>query len=695
MDKSEIYTIFDEGGLLAQHLEGYEFREGQLAMALTVARSFEEGAIAAIEAGTGIGKSFAYLVPSLLWSLAHPGEKSVIATSTINLQRQLYEKDIEQLFSILNYRCNIALVMGRRNYLCLRRLQEKMSEEPLLARDESSELGILEKWSRETQTGLRSECPVWISEELWSQVCSDADLCAAYRCPYNKECFFFKSRKKASEAALIITNHHLLFSDAQVRLLDGLPYSEEAILPPFEHLVIDEAHNIERNATDFFTISYSGREILRLSGRLVGKQRGRKGVIDELAQYSDSADSAGDIDKALILIDETVALIETFLQAVMGKFKSSSLLVQPHHEEAFQALKLLSKTLNGYCDDLINLTNSLIKRSAIPEELTHRSKEASVYVTRIKGSALALAKFVEFCRNGEFVYWVESFNGKKGVVTHVSPLSIAQSLQNSIFTDLQSVICTSATLDLKDEFSYWGARIGLPPPKERPFFKEVYPSPFDFKHNLLLLTPNDAPLFSEQNSGEYLEYVTQTIYEALQASNGGALVLFTSYKMLEEVANNLRDKLKALSIELLMQGQKERYSLLQEFSRLEDSVLFATDSFWEGVDAPGSTLRMVIIVKLPFRVPTDPVFKARQEALDNEGKSGFFSLALPEATMKLKQGFGRLLRNTVDSGIVLILDSRVVNKQYGKWMLRALPESFHPETTITGIPLKIEAFLYK
>ncbi|MFA7371890.1 MAG: helicase C-terminal domain-containing protein, partial [Sphaerochaetaceae bacterium] len=233
------------------------------------------------------------------------------------------------------------------------------------------------------------------------------------------------------------------------------------------------------------------------------------------------------------------------------------------------------------------------------------------------------------------------------------------------------------------------------PPKERPFFKEVYPSPFDFKHNLLLLTPNDAPLFSEQNSGEYLEYVTQTIYEALQASNGGALVLFTSYKMLEEVANNLRDKLKALSIELLMQGQKERYSLLQEFSRLEDSVLFATDSFWEGVDAPGSTLRMVIIVKLPFRVPTDPVFKARQEALDNEGKSGFFSLALPEATMKLKQGFGRLLRNTVDSGIVLILDSRVVNKQYGKWMLRALPESFHPETTITGIPLKIEAFLYK
>lgn len=231
MDKSDIYDIFDEGGLLDQHLEGYEFREGQLEMALTVSRAYKEGAIAAIEAGTGIGKSFAYLVPALLWAQDNPSHKSVVATATINLQRQLFEKDIEQLFSILNRHFNVALVMGRGNYLCLRRLQEKVAEEPLIARDGESELAILVKWSQESETGLRSECPIWISEELWSQVCSDGELCSGYQCHYNKECFFFKSRKKAGEASLIITNHHLLFSDAHARLEEGLSYNEEAILP--------------------------------------------------------------------------------------------------------------------------------------------------------------------------------------------------------------------------------------------------------------------------------------------------------------------------------------------------------------------------------------------------------------------------------------------------------------------------------
>ncbi len=697
MDKSDIYDIFDEGGLLAQHLEGYEFREGQLEMALTVSRAYSEGALAAIEAGTGIGKSFAYLVPALLWSQNNPSHKSVVATATINLQRQLFEKDLEQLFTILERRFNVALVLGRSNYLCIRRLQEKVAEEPLLARDEESELAILVKWSQETTTGLRSDCPIWISEELWSQVCSDGELCSGYQCHFNKECFFFKSRKKASEAALIVTNHHLLFSDAHARLEEGIPYDEEAILPPFHHLIIDEAHNIERNATDFFTVNYNERLILRLINRLKGRGGRRKGLLEVLEQYSKEEGLITQIEGALDLIADSVGYIEAFLSGFMGAVRGSTHLVEPAHEGEFKDLVDLTQTLNGYCDDLVGLTNRFLEKASIPEELVGREREAHVSVMRIKGAALALAKFVTFDRSSEEVYWLEllTWGNTRRVYTHVSPLSVGEALQNSIFSGLRSVVCTSATLDLGDDFGYWSSRVGLPLPASRLFIKEVHHSPFDFKNNLLLLTPADAPLFSEQQSEEYLNYVTGTVYEALLASNGGSLVLFTSYKMLEGVAQELRSKLEEFKINLLVQGEKDRYQLLREFAEEENSVLFATDSFWEGVDAPGSTLRLVIIVKLPFRVPTDPVFRARQEALDREGKSGFFSLALPEATMKLKQGFGRLLRNTVDSGIVVILDSRVVNKQYGRWMLRALPESFHPETTTATMAQKIEDFLYK
>lgn len=697
MDKSDIYDIFDEGGLLDQHLEGYEFREGQLEMALTVSRAYSEGAIAAIEAGTGIGKSFAYLVPALLWAQDNPSHKSVVATATINLQRQLFEKDLEQLFTILNRRFNVALVMGRSNYLCIRRLQEKVAEEPLIALDGESELAILVKWSQESETGLRSECPIWISEELWSQVCSDGELCSGYQCHYNKDCFFFKSRKKAAEASLIITNHHLLFSDAHARLEEGLTYNEEAILPPFHHLIIDEAHNIERNATDFFTITYNDREIYRLMGRLKGLGSRRRGLLEVLAPYGKEEAGVDQIERALTLIGETLGYIEAFLVGFMGATKGSSLLVEPHHEEEFKALAELSHTLNGYSTDLVGLTLSFLEKASIPEELSSRERETIVATMRIAASAQALAKFVAFDRSREEVFWIEIFGGgaKRRIYTHVSPLSVGEALQNSIFAGLASVVCTSATLDLGDDFNYWSSRVGLPLPNSRLFIKEVHNSPFDFKNNLLLLTPSDAPFFSEQLSEEYQTYVTETIYDALLASNGGALLLFTSYKMLEEVALALRPRLEKFSINLLVQGERDRYQLLREFASDEDSVLFATDSFWEGVDAPGTTLRLVVIVKLPFRVPTDPVFRARQEALDREGRSGFFSLALPEATMKLKQGFGRLLRNTLDSGIVLILDSRVVNKQYGRWMLRALPDSFHPETTTSGVAQKIEDFLYK
>lgn len=697
MENSEIYQVFDADGILSKRFTGYEFRDGQLEMALTVARAYEEHAIAAIEAGTGIGKSFAYLVPALLWAIEHPKERTVVATSTINLQKQLFDKDIVQLFSLLEKSCPIALVMGRSNYLCLRRLEEAADDTPLLARDPLSEIGSIVAWSAETDTGLKTDFPGRIRAKVWSEICSDADLCLGYKCSYFRDCYFMKSRKRAAESNILIGNHHLLFTDARSRMIDGIDYDEDAVLPPFQRLVIDEAHNIEHNATDFFTTTYSGHEMVRSIGRLSRQKRHAKALLDELAPYAQDDSLPGEITTELSLLTEAIGYLDTYLLGLMQQSRVFNLLITPAMHGSLGDFVRLSETVTAHTERLDALIKQLVQTGNIPEELDYRVREMVVHVRRIQSGAQALTLFIDFPRWTQDVHWfelVDTGNATKGVQVHISPLSVARPLQESLFSKLSTVICTSATLDLHDQFTYWGSRVGLPILDDRPYFTAVHYSPFDFKQNLLLLTPNDAPVFSEKNPAAFFSYCSNTIRDAIYASGGGALVLFTSYAMLRKVSEQLLPDMEKAGISLMRQGDEDRSHLLNRFMVDKDSVLFATDSFWEGVDAPGDTLRLVIIVKLPFRVPTDPVFKARQEALDSVGKSGFFQLALPEATMKLKQGFGRLLRNTVDSGIVLILDSRVVNKQYGRWMLEALPQSYHPETATEGVPAKIESFLF-
>jgi len=697
LETNDIYRIFDADGLLSTRFPGYEFREGQLDMALLITRAYEEDAIAAIEAGTGIGKSFAYLVPAILWAQEHPQERTVVATSTINLQKQLFDKDLVQLFAILGTSCPVALVVGRSNYLCQHRLEERASEAPLLAHDPLGELGSLVAWSGETDTGLRSDFPGKLRGELWQDVCSDTDLCLGYRCSFAKDCFFMKSRKKASESRLLITNHHLLFTDSRSRMIDGIGYDEEAVLPSFNRLVIDEAHNIEKNATDYFTATYSAYEMMRSLSRAVQQKRQSKSLVEEVAPYAKDQRLVDTILGTASLLGESIGYVDTYLSQMMQQVRSSSFLVNRAMKSQLADFIRLSQAVVEHAGRFESQTRTLVMESSLPEELEFRGKELAVHAKRVLAGSEALRTFIDMEGWNEDVHWfetVEHGRSVKGVDVHISPLSVAQPLREALFGKLETVVCTSATLDLNDRFAYWGSRIGLPLDDSRTYLTAVHHSPFDFKSRLLLLTPHDAPLFSEKNPQEFFFYCTATIGNAILSSGGGALVLFTSYAMLTSVAKEVEPLLAASGITLLRQGDADRSHLLKRFKEDVDSVLFATDSFWEGVDAPGNALRMVIIVKLPFRLPTDPVFRARQEALDGEGKGGFFQLALPEATMKLKQGFGRLLRNTLDSGIVLILDSRVVNKQYGKWMLQALPESYHPETATEGIASKIESFLF-
>jgi ATP-dependent DNA helicase DinG len=696
LTKTDIYGIFDKEGTLEKRFPSYEYREGQLLMADLVRESYENNAIVAVEAGTGIGKSFAYLVPALYNAMQNSDERTVIATSTINLQKQLFEKDIPMLFKLLNLSCKVALAVGRGNYLCIQRFVQVRSDASLLAQDPESELYQLSQWANETETGLRSDYPNKLGP-IWSEICCDGDLCANHKCPYFHDCFFFKAKQKTKDARIIVSNHHLLFTDAHSRYESNIEYTEEAVLPPYNRLIIDEAHNIEQNASDYFTAEYDSKEMLRQIGWIERSGRyASHSLLEQLGQYAQDPDLIDRIHDDIHLLMQEVGTLDQFLLAVFNRNDFQPVLIKAEQQHRLGEFVTQATKVAQASGRLAAKINSFLEHNKAPEELDGKITELKVRGTRIASLSEVLSHFCDFTAWGDDIHWfnAESFRNTRTVQVRITPLSIAPLLVDAVFKKLDTVVCTSATLDLNDSFAFWGSRVGLPYDEIRPYRTEAYSSPFDYKNRLLLLTPCDAPLLAKDNEEQYVSYMCETIFSSVLSAGGGALVLFTSYSMLQKVKERLAPRFEKEKLELLCQRDMDRYTLLNRFIGAKDSTLFATSSFWEGVDAPGDTLRMVIIVKLPFNVPTDPVFKARCEAIDKNGGSGFFQLALQEATMKLKQGFGRLMRNTGDTGVVLILDSRVISKSYGVYMMRSLPESYHPETETSGICDKIENFLY-
>ncbi|MDT4762943.1 ATP-dependent DNA helicase [Sphaerochaeta sp. PS] len=696
MTKNDIYEIFDKGGSLEKYFPSYEYREGQLFMADLVRECYETNAIAAIEAGTGIGKSFAYLVPALYHAMQNPDERTVIATSTINLQKQLYEKDIPMLFRLLNLSCKTALAVGRSNYLCIQRLVAVRNDVSLLAQDPQSELYQLNEWANSTDTGLRSDYPGKLGE-LWSEVLCDGDLCNTHKCEYFHECFYFKAKQKIKEARIIVSNHHLLFTDAQSRHESSIGFDEEAVLPSYNRLIIDEAHNIEQNATSYFTAEYTAKEMLRQiswiqrSGRFAAKS-----LLDQLGEFSPDPELFDRIRDDIHLLSGEVGTLDQYLLGIFQKNDFQPVLIKAEQQSRLAEFAQQATKVAQASGRLAAKIGYFIEHTKAPEEFATKVNELMVRGTRIAQMSEVLTQFCNFSLWGDEIHWfnAESFRNTRSVQVCITPLSIAPILVEALFKKLATVVCTSATLDLNDAFAFWGSRVGLPYDENRPYLTATYSSPFDYQNRLMLLTPMDAPMLAKDNEEEYVSYMCETVFSAILSTGGGALVLFTSYSMLQKVKERLQPRFDKEGLTLFSQRDMDRYTLLNRFIAEKDSTLFATSSFWEGVDAPGDTLRMVVIVKLPFNVPTDPVFKARCEAIDNSGGSGFYQLSLKEATMKLKQGFGRLMRNTVDTGVVLILDSRVIKKNYGQYMMRALPESFHPDTETAGICDKIENFLY-
>jgi ATP-dependent DNA helicase DinG len=696
LDVDELAALLDEGGRLEQIMPGYEKRSCQIDLLTFVSRHLNHSAIGIAEAGTGVGKSLAYLIPAAAW-ISRNDERIVVSTATINLQQQLMEQDIPLVARIFGREIRAHLVKGRGNYLCLNRLSDAL-EEYSLFQERDEELTAIRDWALTSPTGSRTELSFYPAEETWARVCSEADACHGLRCRNREACFVLKSRRQAAAARLLVVNHHLLFSDLSLRRTTG-GLESSAVLPPFKHIIFDEAHNIEQSATSFFSRRFSRRSLTGQCSRLLRRKKKRAlGLLPVLERLSGKhplytkltgqlkavLDRAQDLEKAALeMLGERAYLrlggAADAPGAVAGGEVTAAL---------FPRLQELSAAIASLAVGFAELTG-LFDAEEEPTALY----ESRLQLRRLVAAGDICDSFLRFREQGEEVFWLErqrDARGEAGVRFVITPLDIAPIMKEAVFEPYQTLLFTSATLTVNNSFRYWRGRVGLDEAVAREVEECALPSPFDFERNVLLAIPREVPLPDEKG---YADYIRAFLEETLKVSEGRALVLFTSYSQLQDAYRHLAAPLAGEGIPLLRQGEDDRSRLLKRFRENRESVLLATDSFWEGVDAPGESLQLVILSRLPFRVPTHPVLQARLEAVRERGGNPFWDLSLPDAVMRLRQGFGRLVRSKTDKGVVIILDARIVNKSYGRYFLASLPKTRLAVSAPNWVMNAVEDFL--
>ncbi len=681
--------IFSKEGLLSRFLKNYEERPGQKEMAQKILDAYEDESVALIEAGTGTGKSLAYLVPAAFWALKHQ-EKTVITTNTIALQEQLLLKDIPFLLKTLDIDLKACLVKGMGNYLCQRKLKELQDQPLLFSMEETKDVQAIEHWAEKTNEGSKSDISFPLAPGTWEKVAAEAEACNHVHCPHYKSCFFFKARKEAADSQLLIVNHHLLLADIEKRRRNP---TQESILPTYKRLVIDEAHNLEDIALESFAQKFDRIAFLRLLAKLHSESHSERSRLNLLRQELSSMSVIPPLLLQKIEIDipaqkrtcqtqleETIVELARFFETIetaRPSFKnrepktriteavSENPVWKKIHVPALiklsdEALRL-SQMLKGVLGDLEEF-----KGAPIYEKLTFHLLEMQAISLRLELSSTFLEQFTQDVPRDKRVRWFES-NGTSVTLVDAA-LDISSLLNEHLFSQqLTSVLC-SATIATARSFSFLKKRLGLD--EELNLKEEIYESPFNYQERALFVVPTDLPL---PTSPDFLPECIQAMAEAIEISRGSVFLLFTSYDMLQNCYRTLSNSGLSQRYPFLRQGDLPRHLLLEQFKKKEGSVLFATDSFWEGVDVPGEALRCVVIAKLPFAVPSDPLYEAYAQALEKDGLDPFSDYSVPQAVIKFKQGFGRLMRKKDDRGCVLCLDHRIVKKNYGKQFLHSLP----------------------
>lgn len=624
--------------MLARSLDGYEAREGQTAVADAVERALSEDGVLLCEAGTGIGKTFAYLVPALL-----SGRKVVVSTATRTLQEQIFHRDLPLIQSILGTDVPVALMKGLPNYLCRRRHAEHVFESTA---DFSSELRQLTAWVERTNSGDLSELGDFQEDApLRRRVASSADTRIGPTCAYFEECFVTRMRKEAQAAQLVVVNHHLFFADLALR---G-PHPGH-VLPDYDAVILDEAHRIEDVAATFFGTRVRSTSLERLLTEVHGKLT-RHGY--------------GDDRSALSVLDRARQAARTFFSSVAARSPAgrseldSSTFGRELKERYFEIDNLLA--------DLALVLTDHAERA----EDTAGREPLNQLARRLDSARTQLGAAIE--PEAGHVAFIDIASGEIGLGT--TPVDLAPILGPRLLDVVPTVALLSATLTSdgkgKDaSFGYVRQRLGLE--HNSRVAELAVPSPFDFEEQCLLFLPRDLP---PPNSADFLDRAADEISALIQLTGGGAFVLTTSLASMKGLAARLGPR--PFGLNLLVQGQRPKEALLEEFRADQNAVLVATASFWEGVDVPGEALRLVILEKIPFAVPTDPLVRARGLLLEEQGKSAFSQLTVPEAAIALKQGFGRLIRRRQDRGVVALLDERIRTKGYGRRLLGALPIAQH------------------
>ena len=639
-----VRTIFSENGLLSK-AKNFEFRPQQQEMAVAVAHALEEDRHLVVEAGTGVGKSLAYLVPAVLFALEQH-KKAIISTHTINLQEQLLHKDIPILKKVLPVEFDAALMKGRQNYLCPRRLERALqSSNELFTGPEQNELQRIAEWASQTRDGSLSDLSIEPDSKVWAQVCSEAHICTQKTCGQNSRCFYQQARKKLLAADVIVLNHTLLF------VLLGDPKEQEeresGFLFPNDFIIFDEAHTVEQVASKQIGIGVSQYGLRSTIQRLYNA-RTRNGL------FTIMRDAAG-VRLAAELIDD----LEKFFAAVESKSD-----FRKGREFRVRDVDLVPDTITGRLVALQARIAELVKRA--DDEIL--KAELQEFGRRVRDARDGISIFLEQSAP-QHVYWVER-TGKTAqfLSLNAAPIDLAPVLRRMIFRDNCCCVMTSATLAVgRADLAYFRDRIGA---------TEAEPlqlgSPFDFQKQMKMFVIKKMP---DPRDATYQKELERWIAHFVEKTDGSAFVLFTSYRDMQQVAGEMQKFFAKNKMNLLVQGGgAPRGKLLEQFKTTPRSVLFGTDSFWGGVDVPGEALSNVIITRLPFAVPDTPLIEAKLELVQERGGDAFTEYSLPEAILKLRQGVGRLIRTKTDRGIIVILDNRIVTKPYGRAFMQALPK---------------------
>ena len=686
------HDLGPDGPIARQHAR-YEDRESQRAMAATIATVYNEGGVGLLEAGTGVGKSLGYLVPALRWAAAN-GERTIVSTNTINLQEQLVGKDLPFLAKALgDQKVRFALLKGWRNYLCKARLEQASGGAAQLFEDGmAAELAALAAWAERTADGSLADLPTPPRPEVWDEVSAEGDICTRMKCSHFDQCFVFKARRAAAQADVIVVNHHLLLADLAVRRA-AQNWDDAAVLPAYGRLVVDEGHHLEDAAATHLGTTVTRRGLQRLVNRL---DRRGKGLLPALAtRLSASSD---------LLSTASLDLVEARLApSVHGLREKSALLFDLLdtfiHEEGQPVVRLsqgfathpiwaagLTLALEDTLGEIellgegLRLVRERIEGSTtLDEQLAPLLNEMRSVTKRLRTAGDGLRRALVPPADDDSVRWVEVRGRERSVAVSAVPLDLAPILREDLFKRLDSVIVTSATLtasrgDVASDarrFDFLAARLGLDDPELAPT-TAVFPSPFSYDSHSLLAIPSDIPAPNVDADG-HRNAITRIVLDVAESSDGGLFVLFTSHREVRQLASELRARGVERRWPLLVHGDEGRDALLARFRDSGQAILLGTASFWEGVDVPGDALRGLVIAKLPFRVPTEPVTAAQCEAIVARGGDAFAEYMLPHASLRLKQGFGRLIRTGTDRGVVVIGDPRIVTKRYGRGLLEALP----------------------